>query len=138
MTTIATSATSATTAKDSFLRFALRLDAVCTALGGIALFAAAGPMSSLTGLSLGVEYGLAAFFVIYGVAVFALSRQAALRNPGIWVMCANLVYTAASIAVVLAGVWSPTTAGVVFLLAGGVYTLVMADLQYLGLRRMRP
>jgi hypothetical protein len=135
MTTIATSAT---TAKDSFLRFALRLDAVCTGLGGVALFAAAGPLSSFTGLPLAVEYGLAAFFVIYGLAVFALSRLPAVRTPGIWVIVANLVCTVSAIAVVLAGVWSPTTAGVVFLLAGGVYTLVMADLQYLGLRRMRP
>ena len=30
-----------------------------------------------------------------------------------------------------------TTAGIVLTLASGVYTLVMADLQYLGLRRMR-
>lgn len=134
MTTIATSAT---TAKDSFLRFALRLDAVCTGLGGLALFAAAGPMSSLTGLRLGVEYGLAAFFVIYGVTVFALSRLPAVRTSGIWVIVANLLFTVASVAVVLAGVWPLTTAGIVFVLAGGVYTLVMADLQYLGLRRMR-
>jgi hypothetical protein len=39
--------------------------------------------------------------------------------------------------VVLAGVWPLTTAGVVLTLASGVYTLVMADLQYIGLRRMR-
>ena len=131
-------ATSATTAKDSFLRFALRLDAVCTGLGGLALFAGAGPMSSFTGLSLGVEYGLAAFFVIYGVTVFGLSRLSAVRTSGIWVIVANLLFTVASVAVVLAGVWPLTTTGIVFVLAGGVYTLVMADLQYLGLRRMRP
>jgi hypothetical protein len=132
-----TATTSRVTTNDSFLRFALRLDAVCTGLGGVALFAAAVPMSSFTGLSLGVEYGLAAFFVIYGVTVFALSRMADVRAPGVWVIVGNLLFTVASVAVVLAGVWSPTTAGIVFLLAGGVYTLVMADLQYLGLRRMR-
>lgn len=132
MTAIAT-----TTARDSFLRFALRLDAVCTGLGGVALFAAAAPMSSFTGLGRGVEYGLAAFFVIYGVTVFALSRRASVRTPGVWVIVANLLFTAACVAVVLADVWPLTTAGIVVVLAGGVYTLVMADLQYLGLRRMK-
>ena len=38
---------------------------------------------------------------------------------------------------VLADVVPLTTTGVVLTLASGVYTLVMADLQYLGLRRMR-
>jgi hypothetical protein len=52
-------------------------------------------------------------------------------------MIANVVYTVAAVGVVLAGVWPLTTLGVVFTLGSGVYTLVMADLQYLGLRRMR-
>jgi hypothetical protein len=134
MTTIAASAT---TAKDSFLRFALRLDAICTGVGGLALAAAAGPMASFTGVPRTAEYGLAAFFVVYGLTVFALSRLPSVRTPGFWVMVANLVCTVAFVAIVLGGVWSLTTAGIVFVLAGSVYTLVMADLQYLGLRRMR-
>ncbi|WP_163800916.1 hypothetical protein [Mycolicibacterium sediminis] len=126
-----------TTTNDSFLRFAMRLDAICTGLGGVALAAAAAPLSSYTGLPLAAEYGLAAFFVVYGVTVFTLSRRDSVRAPGTWVIAANLLFTLASVAAVLTGLWSPTTAGVVFLLAGGVYTLVMADLQYIGLRRMR-
>ena len=125
------------TTRDGFLRFALRLDAICTGLGGIALAAAAGPMSSLTGLSLATEYGLAAFFIVYGITVFGLSRLAELRSPGAWVIGANVLFTVAAVAVVLAGVWPLTTAGIVLTLGSGVYTLVMADLQYLGLRRMR-
>ncbi|UNB54147.1 hypothetical protein [Mycolicibacterium sp. YH-1] len=133
-----TATTSRVTTNDSFLRFALRLDAVCTGLGGVALAAAAGPMSSFTEVPRAAEYGLAAFFVVYGITVFGLSRLPAVRTPGVWVIVANLLFTVAAVAVVLAGVWPLTTAGIVFVLAGGVYTLVMADLQYLGLRRMRP
>ena len=125
------------TTRDGFLRFALRLDAICTGLGGIALAAAAGPISSLTGLSLATEYGLAAFFIVYGITVLGLSRLAELRSPGAWVIGANLLFTVAAVAVVLAGVWPLTTTGIVLTLGSGVYTLVMADLQYLGLRRMR-
>lgn len=133
-----TATTSRVTTNDSFLRFALRLDGVCTGLGGVALTAAAGPMSSFSGVPRAAEYGLAAFFVVYGITVFSLSRLPAVRTPGVWVIVANLLFTVAAVAVVLAGVWPLTTAGIVFVLAGGFYTLVMADLQYLGLRRMRP
>jgi hypothetical membrane protein len=49
----------------------------------------------------------------------------------------NVLYTVLAVALVLVGVFPLTTTGVVATLASGVYTLVMADLQYLGLRRMR-
>ena len=137
MTATTASTNIAKTGTDSFLRFALRLDAICTGLGGVALAAAAGPMSSLTGLSLAAEYGLAAFFIFYGVTVFGLSLLAELRSPGVWVIGANVLFTIAAVAVVLVGVWPLTTTGVVLTLASGVYTLVMADLQYMGLRRMK-
>jgi hypothetical protein len=94
-------------------------------------------LSSLSGLSTRTEYALSAFFVVYGVTVFGLSLLSSVRRPGIGVIFANLLYTAAALVVVLAGVWPLTTTGIVLTLGSGVYTLVMADLQYLGLRRMR-
>ena len=59
------------------------------------------------------------------------------RTPGVLVTSGNVVFTVAAVAVVLAGVWPLTTMGVVLTLGSGVYTLVMADLQYLGLRRLK-
>ena len=59
------------------------------------------------------------------------------RAAGIATVVANLLFTVAAVVVVLARPVDLTTAGVVAVLAGGVYTLVFADLQYLGLRRMR-
>jgi hypothetical protein len=59
------------------------------------------------------------------------------RVPGIAAVVGNLVYTALAVLVVLAGIWPLTTMGVVLTLGTGVFTLVMADLQYVGLRRMR-
>ena len=49
----------------------------------------------------------------------------------------NVVYTVATIALVLADVFPLTTVGVVLTLATGVYTLVMAELQYQGVRRIK-
>jgi glucose uptake protein GlcU len=135
MTTI--TANTATGTKDAFLRFAMRLDAVVSGLVGVVGVALAPRIAELSGTTAALEYAIGAFFVAYGVAVFALSRMTSVRIPGIAVTVGNVVFTAAAIAVVLAGVWPLTTTGVVLTLGSGVFTLVMADLQYLGLRRMR-
>jgi hypothetical protein len=125
------------TTKDAFLRFAMRLDAVLTGLMGIAGVAVAPRIAELSGTTPALEYSMGTFFIAYGVAVFALSLMKHVRTPGVAVVVGNVVYTVAAVGVVLAGVWPLTTMGVVLTLGSGVYTLVMADLQYLGLRRMR-
>jgi hypothetical protein len=127
----------ATTARDSFLRFALRLDAVITGAMGIVAAAIAPQLSSLSGTTTSTEYALSAFFVVYGLTVFGLSLLPSVRQAGVVVVIGNVVYAALAVIVVLAGVWPLTTTGIVLTLGSGVYTLVMADLQYLGLRRMR-
>jgi hypothetical protein len=127
----------ATATKDAFLRFAMRLDAVFTGLMGIGGVALAPRVAELSGTTSAIEYSVGAFFIAYGVAVYGLSLTAHVRTPGIVVVIGNVVYTAAVIAIVLASVWPLTTMGVVLTLGSGVYTLVMADLQYLGLRRLR-
>jgi hypothetical protein len=127
----------ATTARDSFLRFALRLDAVITGAMGIVAAAITPQLSSLLGTTTSTEYALSAFFVVYGLTVFGLSLLPSVRRAGVVVVIGNVVYAALAVIVVLAGVWPLTTTGIVLTLGSGVYTLVMADLQYLGLRRMR-
>jgi hypothetical protein len=71
------------------------------------------------------------------VAVFALSRMRTVRTWGVLIAVGNVVFTVAAVALVLADVMPLTTTGVVLTLASGVFTLAMADLQYLGLRRLR-
>ena len=49
---------------------------------------------------------------------------------------AGIPLRALAVVVVLADVWPLTTTGVVLVLGTGVYTLVMAELQYQGVRRI--
>jgi hypothetical protein len=122
---------------DSLLRFAMRADALLTGVAGIAALPLAGWMAEISGTTRAFEYSMSAFFIVYGVVVLALAQLPALRTPGIAVITANLLYTAAAVALVLSG-WMPlTTTGVVLTLATGVYTLVFAELQYQGVRRMK-
>lgn len=135
--TATTSHPATTTAKDSLLRFALRLDAIASGVIGVAGLALAPRIAEWSGTTAAFEYSLSAFFVVYGVAVFALSRMRTVRTWGVLIAIGNVVFTTAAVALVLADVMPLTTTGVVLTLASGVFTLAMADLQYLGLRRLR-
>jgi hypothetical protein len=121
---------------DSLLRFAMRLDATLSGLAGLMIAAAADPISSLTGLSSIAEYGLGAFFVFCGLIVFGLAAAPDLRRAGIGVAIANIVFTVAAVVVVAADVLPLTATGIGATLACGVYTALIAYLQYLGVRRL--
>jgi hypothetical protein len=123
------------TRSDRLLRLALRIDAVFSAFSGVALAAAASWLSASSGLPKAVEYWLAAILVAYGVVVYWLSGVDSVRTPGIAVAIANLGFTVAAVLVVVDNVWPLTTLGVALMFFSAAYTLVMADLQYLGVRR---
>jgi hypothetical protein len=122
---------------DSLLRFAMRVDAVLTGLAGVAGIPLAGWLAETSGTSTAFEYGMAAFFIAYGLVVFGLASLPSVRRPGIAVVIANLLYTVATVGFVLADVFPLSTTGVVLTLASGVYTAVFAELQYQGVRRIK-
>jgi hypothetical protein len=124
-------------ANDSFLRFALRLDATCSGLMGIAAIPLAGWLAEISGTSKAFEYSMGAFFIAFAIGVFLLAARPSVKQAGIVIAVGNAVYTVASVVFVLAGVLPLTTTGVVLTLATGVYTLIMAELQYQGVRRIK-
>lgn len=134
MTALATRPLSEST--DALLRFAMRADATLTGLAGVAIAAAANPLSSLSGLTPAQEYSVGAAFVLYGVVVFSIAALPSLRRVGIGVVVANVVCTMAAVAIVAAAVLPLTETGTVLTLAAGVYTALFALLQYLGVRRL--
>jgi len=121
---------------DSLLRFAMRADAVLSGLAGIASLIFAHRLAELSGTSPGVEYTIGASFVAFSVVVLVLAARPSIRFSGLVLAIGNLLFSAATVVVVLAGVWPLTTAGVVLVLGTGAYTLVMAELQYQGVRRI--
>ena len=135
MTAVTTRPLSAST--DALLRFALRADATMTGLAGVGVAAFANSFSRITGLSPTTEYLLGAACVLYGVVVYNLAALPSLRRVGVGVSIANVVCTAATIAVVTTDAAPLTEAGIAVTLATGVYTAFFAYLQYLGVRRLR-
>ena len=122
---------------DSLLRFALRADATASGLMGIAGIPLAGWLAEVSGTPIAFEYALSAFFIAFAVGVFALAARPSVKQTGIVVAAGNVLYAVAAVVFVLADVFPLTTVGVVLTLATGVYTLVMAELQYQGVRRIK-
>lgn len=121
---------------DSLLRLAMRADAIPVGVVGVVFAAAAQSLSPLLGLPIAATYGLAAFFIAWGIVITWLASRPAVRTAGIGAAIANVICTIAAVAVVLTGVWPLTTLGIVAMLASGVYTAVFAELQYAGVRRI--
>jgi hypothetical protein len=122
---------------DSLLRFAMRADAILSGLAGIAGVALAHRVAELSGTTAAFEYAMGAFFIAYGVLGLALASLPSVRRAGFWMAVGNLLYTVGSVVFVLADVFPLTTTGVVATLAVAVYTLVFAELQYQGVRRIK-
>ena len=122
---------------DSLLRFALRADAAVTGAAGVAGAFAARQLAALTGLTVTVEYGLAAFCILYAVTVYFLSALPDVRRAGVGVVAANVVSTVVAVAAVETGALTLTGAGIGVALASAAYTALFAYAQYRGLRRLR-
>lgn len=133
----ATAVSTTATTNDSFLRLAMRADAVISGLTGVGLVLLAPRVAEMSGTTSAVEYATGAFFIVFSLAVLAMAARPNVRTWGLLLAVGNVLFTVATVAVVLADVWPLTTTGVALFLGTGVYTLVMADLQYLGVRRLR-
>jgi hypothetical protein len=135
--TMSTITANRTATDDGLLRLTMRTDAAISGLGGAAGIPLAGWLAAHSGTTTTFEYGMAAFLIAYGVVVFGLAALPSVRRTGMGVIVANLLFTVATVALVLDDVFPLTTFGVATTLASGVYTLVFAELQYLGWRRAR-
>ena len=121
---------------DSFLRTAIRADAIGVGLLGVAAAAFAGPIASATGLSTVQCYVTAAGFVFYGVVGNLLARQPRIRGIGIGLSAFNFVGTVGALALATSTVLPLTGAGKALVLACGAYTLLFGLLQSAGVRRL--
>jgi len=118
------------------LRFALRLDAVASAMIGLLTLIGASPVSTWVGAPSAAVFAAGAFMLVYGVAIGWLSTRGRLDARLVWaVIVGNLVWVVDS--VLLAGSdWiHPGTLGSVLLLGQAVAVAAFAQLQYLGLRQ---
>lgn len=133
---VVTDVAAPTGARDSLLRWAIRLDATGVGLIGLAVGAFAGPFARLTGLTPGWSYGIAAAFVFYGALGNWLAGRRAIRPVGTGLSLFNFVGAVGQIAIIPAELLPLTGAGKAVMVAFGLYALFFGVLQLRGLRRL--
>ena len=122
----------------SLLRLALRLDAIATGAVGLTAVVAASPLADPVGVSAALLVWTGAALIVYSVAVWYLASRPVINPVAAGAVVAlNAVWVVDSILAVAAGWLGLTTLGVVIVLAQAAVVAVLADLQFLGIRRMR-
>jgi hypothetical protein len=121
----------------SFLRTALLVDAIVSAVTGLLLAAGASLLSNMLGLPR--EFLIAAGLPLLPFAAFVAwvgTRTVTARTAIYFVVWVNALWVAASIGVVAARVFEPTVLGVGFVLAQAAAVGAFAAFQLLGVRRV--
>jgi hypothetical protein len=120
------------------LRFALRLDAAACAGLGVASLALNSPLDRLFGTPPALTVSTGAFLVLYAAGLWLLATRPRIHPAAVWiVILGNLGWVAASVAITVAETFPLTGLGVAFVLAQAVAVVALADLEYLGLRKIR-
>jgi hypothetical protein len=121
--------------RTAFLRRVLMVDAAtCLAMGAL-LVLFASPLATLLGLpSLLLAYAGASLFPIAGFMAWVAIRRE-LSRWGAWVVIlGNAGWVAGSVLVLFLA--SPTTIGFAFVIAQAVVVVLLAELEYVGVRRV--
>jgi hypothetical protein len=121
-----------------FLRRMLLADAVFSGASAALIVPAAGAIAPLLELPEGLLRETGLFLIAYTVLVAWLSaRQAVPKALVVIVIAANAAWTLASIALLPSGLVTPNLLGEAVIVAQAIATGVLAELQYIGLRRSR-
>jgi hypothetical protein len=120
----------------SLLRRVLIVDAAVSGATGVAMFALADLFASL--LQLPVELVREAGIILLPFAAF-VGFVASRREPAriaVWTIIAlNVVWVVDSIALLFTGWVAPNALGYVFVIAQAAMVLLLADFEYMGLKR---
>jgi hypothetical protein len=119
-----------------FLRNALVLDAVASALVGLPMAAAAHPLGEALGLPAPLLFWAGVLCLPYAALLAMFSREATVGVSVIRaVVIGNAFWVLGCLALAFAGWVLPTTLGVAFLIAQAVFVGLFAELQWMGWRR---
>jgi len=120
----------------SFLRRVLIVDALISGASGVAMFALADVFASLLQLPVDLVREAGIILLPFAACVgFVASRQEPARLA-VWAIIAmNILWVVDSILLLFSGWVAPNVLGYVFVIAQAAMVLVLAVLEYMGLKR---
>lgn len=128
------------TGTDRFLRLALKLDAVVTAVNGVAYLAASSVLSDLFDISTGVLRGVGVFLLLFGIGVWMVGTRPAVSRGAVGLVVAvNVVWVVESLVAAAngMGLGDPSTVARVWIVLQAAVVGLFAVLQVMGLRRQQ-
>ena len=126
-------------ASPRFLPRVMAADAISCAATGALQLGLADMLARLTGLPVPLLTGTGAFLLAYAaLAAWMARRPIPPRRLIGLVVFGNLAWAAGAVALLASGLVAQTTLGVAWVLAQAVVVVVLAQLQWIGLRATRP
>ena len=122
----------------NFLHRVLWADAAACLASGLLQVVFTRPLSSLLGLPESLLGATGVFLVAYALLVALVARNPVVPRPMVWVLVAGNLLWAADCAAVLLGGWvAPTALGTAYVAVQALTVLVLAELQWFGLRHAK-
>jgi hypothetical protein len=119
-----------------FLRRAIQADAIFSGAGALLMTFGAGTLAPLLDLPEALLRETGLFLIAYTALVGWLGTRPTMPKVLVTIVIAgNAAWTLASIALLLSGAVTPSLLGEAFVVAQAIGTGVLAELQYIGLRR---
>lgn len=118
------------------LRGVILADAAISGLSAVILIAAAGALSGLFGLPQPLLVICGVLFLPFSAALAFVASRPEAMVAAVWaIIAANGGWVVACIAVLFTGWIAPTPLGVAFVIAQAVVVAVLAEIQFIALRR---
>jgi len=136
MTNATTTLVTSFTTPSPLLRKALLADAVLTGITGLLLAFAASALASPLGLPVGLLRWSGIILIPFATFLARLRGQERVQRPLVFaVVACNVLWALDSVLIVLIGWIEPTVLGEVFVIGQAVVVAVLAELEFVGLRR---
>ena len=136
MNIVAPRATASFITHSPFLRRALLADASLTGVSGIGLLLAAAPLSILFGISSAMLLAAAAIFIPFAALVGWLGTGRRVHRPLVFAaIVLNALWAVDSVLLLFTRWVQPTPFGEFFVIAQAVLVAILAELEFIGLRR---
>jgi hypothetical protein len=127
-----------TAVRSTFLRTVIALDAAACGVMGAAFAFDAGWLAGPLGLSPALMQPVGLFLIPYAALLAWLATRPALPRAVVWILVGfNIVWAIESFALLALGWAQPTTLGLAVVVVQAIAALIVADLQYLAVRKSR-
>ena len=122
----------------NLLRLALAVDAVSSAVMGLALVAGTKALATLTSIPQDLLFGAGIALLAFALFVGFVATRANPSRPAVWtVIVVNALWVIESVTLLLSDWIAPNLLGSIFIAVQAFAVGAFAELQYIGLRKQR-